>query len=142
MWPCGLANVTTPVGNSSNMPINTGSRIVPKTAEIDISSRSGPYGTHDTLRNGFYSAAHQLAPKHALQQSLASIEQVEMDRKMFIATSTLGYHIPLRINLEKDIAKSVKPQLDLSAHLFISLEWRPWWLEIEKINWLNCFRNR
>ncbi len=90
------------------MSINFGVPLVPKTSELDSSSRTGPYGTHDTLRAGFYSASHELAPKHLLQKSLASIEQVEKARKMHIATSTLGYHIPLRINLEEDIARSVK----------------------------------
>ena len=90
------------------MTINFGIPLVPKISEIDLSPSNGPYGTHDTLRNGFFSASHQLAPKHQLQKSLASIEEVENTRKMYIASSTLGSHIPLRLNLEKDIAKSVR----------------------------------
>lgn len=90
-----------------NMTINFGVPLVPKTSEIDLSATSGPYGTHDTLRHGFFSASHALAPKHPLQTSLASLEEVEESRKMYIAKSTLGSHIPLRLNLEKDIAKSV-----------------------------------
>ena len=91
-----------------NMTINFGVPLVPKTSEIDLSATSGPYGTHDTIRHGFFSASHNLAPKHPLQTSLASLEQVEETRKMYIAKSTLGTHIPLRLKLEKDIAKSVK----------------------------------
>ena len=98
---------------SSLMTINFGVPLVPKTSEIDLSITSGPYGTHDTLRHGFFSASHNLAPKHPLQTSLASLELVEETRKMYIAKSTLGTHIPLRLNLEKDIAKSVKLKLNL-----------------------------
>ena len=89
------------------MAINFGKPLVEKTSEIDLSQSVGPYGTHDTLRSGFYSASHQLAPKHPLQQSLATIEQVEEDRKMYIAKSTLGTHMPLRLSLEKQISKAV-----------------------------------
>lgn len=89
------------------MSINFGTPLVPKRSEITLSPTSGPYGTHDTLRNGFFSASHQLAPKHAIQQSLASIELEEEARRMYIASSTLGSHIPLRLALEKDISTSV-----------------------------------
>ena len=89
------------------MTINFGIPLVPKISEINLSDSIGPYGTHDTLRKGFYSASHQLAPKHQVQKSLASLERVEESRKMYIASNTLGIHIPLRLNLEKDISKAV-----------------------------------
>ena len=92
----------------SFMTINFGTPSVSKVSEIDLSATSGPYGTHDTLRNGFLSFSHTLAPKHELQKSLASIEQIEEDRKMYVAAGTLGTHIPLRLGLEKAISKAVK----------------------------------
>jgi hypothetical protein len=52
------------------MVLNFGEAQVKKIAEISL---DGPFGTHDTLRKGFYSAAHTLAPKHPLQQSLATV---------------------------------------------------------------------
>ncbi len=52
------------------MVLNFGEVQVKKVTEIGLES---PFGTHDTLRKGFYSAAHNLAPKHVLQQSLASV---------------------------------------------------------------------
>lgn len=32
---------------------------------------SGPYGVQDTLRDGFRSISHELAPRHSLQAQLA-----------------------------------------------------------------------
>lgn len=90
------------------MTINFGTPLVTKVSEIDLTATSGPYGTHDTLRNGFFSVSHALAPKHPLQKSLASIDQIEEDRKMYIATGTLGTHLPLRLNLEKEISRAVQ----------------------------------
>lgn len=89
------------------MTINFGTPLVSKVSEIDLTATSGPYGTHDALRNGFCSVSHTLAPKHALQKSLASIEQIEEDRKMYVATGGLGTHIPLRLGLEKAISRAV-----------------------------------
>lgn len=33
----------------------------------------GPFGTHDTLREGIKSFAHDLAPRHPLQTQLATV---------------------------------------------------------------------
>ena len=97
------------------MAINFGTPLVPKVSEVDLTDTAGPYGTHDTLRNGFLSVSHALAPKHPLQKSLASIEQIEEDRKMYVATGTLGTHLPLRLALEKEISKAVSVLFLLQA---------------------------
>lgn len=89
------------------MSINFGTPLVPKVSSIDLSATSGPYGTHDTLRNGFLSVSHTLAPKHVLQKSLASIDKIEEDRKMYVATGGLGTHIPFRLGQEKAISQAV-----------------------------------
>lgn len=120
------------------MTVNFGVPLVKKTSEIDLSVTSGPYGTHDTLRNGFFSASHTLAPKHPLQTSLASIEQVEETRKMFIAKSTLGSHIPLRLKLEKEIANSVKMKNITIIPIISILEWSFGWIKIKTIDRFNC----
>lgn len=52
--------------------INFGVPLVEKTSQVGI-ELEGPYGTHDALRNGFYSAAYSLAPKHPIQQSHSSV---------------------------------------------------------------------
>lgn len=89
------------------MTINFGTPIVSKVSEIDLSVSNGPYGTHDTMRKGFLSVSHSLAPKHDLQKTLASVERIEEARKMYVATATLGTHVSLRLGLEKDISKAV-----------------------------------
>jgi hypothetical protein len=55
------------------MTVNFGIPLVQKVSEIDLSQTAGPYGTHDTLKNGFMSVSHSLAPKHPLQQCLSNV---------------------------------------------------------------------
>lgn len=43
---------------------------VEKTREVTI---QGPFGVHDTLREGLKSVSHDLAPKHPLQTSLKTV---------------------------------------------------------------------
>lgn len=43
---------------------------VEKTREVTI---QGPFGVHDTLREGIKSVSHDLAPKHPLQTSLKTV---------------------------------------------------------------------
>lgn len=59
------------------MVLNFGEPQVKKISHVGL---EGPFGTHDTLRNGFYSAAHSLAPKHPLQQSLASVIESKLSQ--------------------------------------------------------------
>lgn len=42
-----------------------------KTKEVVV---EGPYGVHDTLREGIKSIAHDLAPKHPLQTHLKTVQ--------------------------------------------------------------------
>ncbi len=39
----------------------------------------GPFGTHDTLRNGIKSVSHDLAPKHPLQSHLQTVHDIHLD---------------------------------------------------------------
>jgi proteasome maturation protein len=63
----------------------------------------GPYGIHDTLRNGLQSVAHDLAPRHQLMSTLANAEGADERRRRTLGERLLGSHINTRMMAEKAI---------------------------------------
>ncbi|PJF19913.1 hypothetical protein PSACC_00271 [Paramicrosporidium saccamoebae] len=75
---------------------------------------NGPYGVHDTLRNGLHSIAHDLAPRHPLVATLNTVviklqytnyqvSEEDEQRRCTLGTRLLGAHITTRIMAEKSI---------------------------------------
>ena len=47
----------------------------------NVVSTTGPYGVHDTMRNGLLSVASELAPNHPLKSTLKTVEELASERR-------------------------------------------------------------
>ena len=69
-------------------------------------SVSGPFGVHDSLRNGgARSVTADLQPPHPLLRQHAASGPVSADwtRKCVLGGQQIGLHMPLRLNLEREL---------------------------------------
>lgn len=64
-----VARVPSPLPDCISM-IVLDQKQVKKTTEVSV---EGPFSAHDTLREGFKSVSHDLAPKHPLQNHLKNV---------------------------------------------------------------------